>query len=447
MTKDELIIITTQPAIPTVDIVYSNTGQPILTGTADHLLNFGINVNGTNYISGVDPELTLLSSNQWTLDLSLLQPALGSGVYDVYAVSVDLAGNSSVDATDNELTVDIQGPKITVTPTQTNDVSPLITGQIQPGLTEVTQVTVEIPRKSGSTLSYTWTPTSSDPELTVDLSGPSSWQLDLTGSETLGVGIYDIDASIADQAGNMNVDPTDQELIINTFAPTVTVNAQATDNRNPIISGGIFTPNLSNFQVSILSETVDWTDPRLSVDISSNSWLLDTRGFPPLADGTYDVRAIATDLAGNVGSDATTNELIIAADKPVILVIPEETNNPSPTVFGFVDETVETISVTIDGNTWVTGDPALFKLGILWWVDLSIAGITLNDGVYDVRAIGTNAAGISGEDPSTDELVIDTSGPMIPTVDFLTTNDTTPTVTGTYDGTSLLGVALGGPWI
>ncbi len=34
---------------------------------------------------------------------------------------------------------------------------------------------------------------------------------------------------------------------------------------------------------------------------------------PPLAGGSYDITATATDLAGNVGHDGTHNELMIAA--------------------------------------------------------------------------------------------------------------------------------------
>ena len=39
-----------------------------------------------------------------------------------------------------------------------------------------------------------------------------------------------------------------------------------------------------------------------------------------LADGTYDVQVTATDAVGNVGTDATTDELTIDTAAPVVTV-------------------------------------------------------------------------------------------------------------------------------
>jgi hypothetical protein len=50
----------------------------------------------------------------------------------------------------------------------------------------------------------------------------------------------------------------------------------------------------------------------LATNNRNGTWTLD--GFkidPPLANGTYDIVVEATDPAGNVGRDTTTNELIL----------------------------------------------------------------------------------------------------------------------------------------
>ena len=59
------------------------------------------------------------------------------------------------------------------------------------------------------------------------------------------------------------------------------------------------------------------------------------------------MRAIATDLAGNVGSDTTTNELTIVGDRPAVLVIPQTTNETSPEVRGLVSNDVVSMTVRI----------------------------------------------------------------------------------------------------
>ena len=72
------------------------------------------------------------------------------------------------------------------------------------------------------------------------------------------------------------------------------------------------------------------------------------------------------------------------------------------------------------------------------------AGNVLADGTYDVMATATDAAGNASMDVTVDELIIDTAAPTVPTVDFLTTNDTTPIITGTADSVDDLTVIVDG---
>ena len=90
-----------------------------------------------------------------------------------------------------------------------------------------------------------------------------------------------------------------------------------------------------------------------------------------LADGTYDVQATATDNAGNVGSDATTNELIVDTVKPTVTVNTLATNNNKPTLTGTVSDAApssgisgvtvvvggQTLTATVTGTTWSVAVP------------------------------------------------------------------------------------------
>ena len=81
-------------------------------------------------------------------------------------------------------------------------------------------------------------------------------------------------------------------------------------------------------------------------------------------------------------------------------------------------------------------------IGPIWGVSLFEQNVKLPDGVYDVMASATNVAGVIGEDPTVDELVIDTEPPPVPTVDLLLTNNIQPTLTGSFDGSSQLTVTV-----
>ena len=64
-----------------------------------------------------------------------------------------------------------------------------------------------------------------------------------------------------------------------------------------------------------------------NLSVNGTSWTLQIPGGDALPLGTYNVAASATDVAGNVGSDATANELVISK-----LIVTSLT----PTASGFV---------------------------------------------------------------------------------------------------------------
>ncbi|WP_205254926.1 Ig-like domain-containing protein, partial [Escherichia coli] len=63
---------------------------------------------------------------------------------------------------------------------------------------------------------------------------------------------------------------------------------------------------------------------------------------------------------------------------------------------------------------------------------------------YDVSVTATDAAGNTSTDVTTDELVIDTTDPTVPTVNSQVTNDTTPVITGTADSADTITVTVNG---
>ena len=117
-----------------------------------------------------------------------------------------------------------------------------------------------------------------------------------------------------------------------------------------------------------------------------------------LADGTYNVQATAKDNAGNSGSDATTNELMVDTAGAAVTVNPLVTNNDQPTLSGTLNGTfaaggissvtvvvgAQTLSATVNGTTWSAAVPTALAVG-----------------TYDVQATATDNAGFSASDTAT----------------------------------------------
>jgi hypothetical protein len=111
--------------------------------------------------------------------------------------------------------------------------------------------------------------------------------------------------SITDVAGNgVNTTPTtDETVTVDQTAPAVSVDPVETTDTTPPLSGTVDDANAT------ISVTVDGqTHPATN---NGATWTLADNTLTALALGTFDVSVTATDAAGNVGNDATTDELEI----------------------------------------------------------------------------------------------------------------------------------------
>ncbi len=125
----------------------------------------------------------------------------------------------------------------------------------------------------------------------------------------------------------------------------------------------------------------------------------------------------------------TTNTPVLDTTPPTVGIDILATNDPTPPLSGTTDDPTATVSVTVDGTTY-----SATNNGDGTW---SIA-----DGVLDSLADGQYDAALEAEDPSSNitqdtvvnALTIDTTSPIVST-DGLSTNDTTPALSGTIDDT------------
>ncbi|WP_273005196.1 Ig-like domain-containing protein, partial [Leeuwenhoekiella blandensis] len=227
-------------------------------------------------------------------------------------------------------------------------------------------------------------------------------------------GIYDVMATATDAAGNSSMDATVDELTIDTVAPTLpTVDFLTTNDNTPTITGTA--DSVDDLVVTVSGDTYTEGDGNL-VDNGDDTWTLTIPDVNALPDGIYDVIANATDAAGNSSMDATVDELTIDTVAPTLPTVDFlTTNDTTPAITGSADS-VDNLTVVVNGVTYTEGDGNLVDNGDDTW-SLTIPDVNaLPDGIYDVMATATDAAGNSSVDVTVDELTIDTLAPTLPTV-------------------------------
>lgn len=420
----EVIIDSSLPIAPTVDALLTNSPEPTLTGTYDGAGAVGITivVGGLTFIE-TDAAVTLdPATGDWSLDLT--GSPLADGTYDVVVTTTNQVGTAAVDTTTNELVIDATPPLApTVAAVFSDDGRPLLFGTYDASDLGDFSVTVD-----GVTYFF-----GTNPELSLQF---GVWTLDLTGiPDPLAEGLYDVAVVQIDDAGNVAFDLTTDELeVLYPIPGQPTVNALVSTDGLPLITG-TYDPTLTiSMQVTVNGVTYTQADSELTLN-ADGTWALDLTGLPvALADGTYAVDAVISDGFGVEISDPTTDELLVDATPPAVPTVTSlVTNVSAPTIEGTYDaDDLGTVEVTVNGTTYTVDDAELtLNPDGTWSLDLP----ALSDGTYEVVVVQTDDAGNATADTTNDELVIDATPPVAPTVNAAFSTDGRPLITGTYDVT------------
>ena len=115
-----------------------------------------------------------------------------------------------------------------------------------------------------------------------------------------------------DPAGNVGVDGTTDELTVDTVAPLITVRPLVTSSQSPPLRGRVDDP-LAEVRVSVAGQSVRATN------LGDGTWSLAAGVLTPLGNGVFNVQVAATDVAGNVGRDSTSDELTIDSIGPSVV--------------------------------------------------------------------------------------------------------------------------------
>ncbi|WP_310606081.1 Ig-like domain-containing protein, partial [Acinetobacter baumannii] len=366
---------TTAPNAPVIDPV---NGTDPITGTTEP----GSTVTVT-YPDGSTKTVVAGPDGTWTVP----NPGLNDGD-EVTAVATDPAGNTSGPAT---AVVDAVAPTVALDDVLTNDSTPALTGTVNdPTATVVVNVDgVDYPAVNN---------------------GDGTWTLADNTLPTLADGPHTITVTATDAAGNVGNDTA--VVTIDTVAP----NAPVLDPINA-------TDPVSGQAEPGSTVTVTYPDGTTATVVAGTdgSWSVPNPGN--LVDGDT-VTATATDPAGNTSLPGTGT---VSADitAPVVALDDVLTNDSTPALTGTVNDPTATVVVNVDGVDY----PAVNNGDGTWTLaDNTLPALT--DGPHTITVTATDAAGNVGNDTAV--VTIDTSVPVV-SLDDLTTNDTTPALTGAID--------------
>jgi outer membrane protein OmpA-like peptidoglycan-associated protein len=268
-----------------------------------------------------------------------------------------------------------------------------------------------------------------DAALTSDATG----QWALTPSAPLKNGTYDVVVTSDDGAGVMMKDATVGELTIAVPPPPPpppaldkpTVEAAVSDNDRPMVMGTWPAKTAKTLTV-VLDGTsyVLGKDAELTSD-ADGKWMLMSKN--PVANGTYNVVAYASDEAGQTARDATQGELVVNAAapppppppakmEPLALPTVEASTSDSdkPTVKGtWPAGKANSLLVTLDGTSYKLGTnfELLSDASGNWTLKPKVAIV---NGTYDVIAQISDAAGQTAIDATKGELVVNVAPPPPP---------------------------------
>ena len=369
----------TAPAT-SVSVATPVTGSPTVSATAT-------DTGGSGVIS-VAFEYRPASGGTWASICTTGGPfscpwnttGLADGAYSVRATATDAAGNTSSATTTNRI-VDNTAPAITLA----NPGSP-IGGAVTLGSTTgdgAGSGVASVAYEYRTNPSGAWTAACSSSTAPFSC----TWNTPATG-------VYDLRATATDGVAKATTSAVISSRQVDNTAPSsATLNAVASPLRSSVtLSGsGADAIGLASLRFEYRpSSGGTWSTACSSPAPAPYSCSWDTTAA---ADGSYDVRAVAVDQAGNTTSSATSTNRVVDNTGPAVTVNSPGMFRTSTTVTATAGDPSGVASVVLEyrvagANGWsaiCTRNAAPYSCT---WTPGAIA-----DGTYDVRATATDALG------------------------------------------------------
>ncbi len=368
----QLTIDTIAPQISISAPAISNSHTVQLSGTAEPNLDLKVFAGGMHSFMGTaHADL----NGKWALALNNVPDGTLSSIV---AEGYDVAGNFGKSNAIN-VVVDTIAPKVTLSlPPVTNSHTVTATGTAEANLP--VNVYWGTHAFLGSTVA--------------NANGAWSFTMNNVGDGNY----YNVQAEQRDAAGNIGVSNTGG-IIVDTVAPTVTLNLPVLTNSHSVTAYGVAEANLP---VKVYSDGHNLLGSTYAT--SSGTWSFTLSN---VADGVYtNVRAEQSDAAGNLGISNAGSVKVDTVAPSVSLSLPALTNSHSVTASGTAEANLQ-VNVYSDGHNLLGSTTA--NASGQWSFTLNNVG----DGTYNnVRAEQTDAAGNVGvSNPGS--VTVDTIAPIL----------------------------------
>lgn len=426
----------------------TNDNQPTLTGTGAVGDTISIYSNGTLLGSVV-----VGNTGTWSYTTSPL--AEGNNILTIR--ETDPAGNQSAPSAGFTVVVDT----VSTTPVITN-----VTDNV--GNTATTVISGDPTNDATPTLSGTAEANSvvtifdggtQIAVVTADSAG--AWTF--TPDTALGEGSHSFTVRATDPLGNVSQVSNTWSVVVDLTAPTVPTLDKVNDNVPGGVTGDLTSGQVTNDNTPTISGTGqtgstihimnNGTPIGLATVDGNGNWSFTPS--TPLVDGSYALRAYATDVAGNASANSSVFTFTVDTTGPAAPVLTSviddvgpvtgtlttgsSTNDARPTING-TGEVGATVHIIVDGNEVGT---AVVNAQGNWTFT---PGTDLSDGPHAITFNATDTAGNTGSTTAPFNLTVDTVVPSAPVISTAadnvgsiqtplssgqSTDDTTPTLNGT----------------
>ena len=322
----------------TLDNLITNNTTPILTGTIS-------DPNARIVITVAGQEIVGINNGDGTWQLPVTTP-LPEGDTIISVITQDENGNdTTVTAT---ITIDTINPIITIDNITTNDNTPTIGGTINED-----DATIVV--------------TVNGVDITATNNGDGTWSLPLT--DTLPEGDNVITVTATDPAGNTTTESG--TIVIDTVAPSITLDDLITNDTTPIISGTTDDPNATIIVTVNDGATIGGQDYVATVN-TDGTWSVEIT--TPLDEGEVTLSVTATDTTGNSTSISDS----------VTIDISNDDHNGTGTGTNGDDATITLNAISDDDriNTYETNNSTTIISGTTTAVDGSTISILVNGGLF-----------------------------------------------------------------
>ncbi|MCF4171108.1 Ig-like domain-containing protein [Acinetobacter baumannii] len=377
--------------------------------TQDQITNdnkFNLKLSGQEKGSSVTYLISTDEGKTWQ-ETTLNQKDLADGIYLYKAVVTDAAGNTSETAV-QKVVVDTTAPQAgELTLSDLSDTGISATDQI----TQDKNFNLKLEgQESGSRVTYL-----------VSTDEGKTWQETTLNQKDLADGIYLYKAVVTDAAGNTS-ETAVQKVVVDTTAPQAG-ELTLSDLSDTGISATDQITQDKNFNLKLEGQESGSRVTYLVSTDEGKTWQETTLNQKDLADGIYLYKAVVTDAAGNTSETAVQKVVVDTTTPHSGELTLSDLNDTGVSVTDQITQD-KNFNLKLEGQE--TGSRVTYLVSTdegKTWQETTVVQKDLADGIYQYKAVVTDAAGNTSE-TAVQKVVVDTTTPQAGELTLSDLNDT-----------------------